>query len=674
MEMNQQILIGRFWQHVFTDPHGTANLIKNPNTKPEVFVTAVPVAGMGGVVIAPPRPFIDLTWVNAGKIVAEFAAALLEKGVRRGDTVALLSWNCPEWVWTDLAIQTLGAVAVPIYPNSAAEAVNYIVKDCGAKLLLGDSPAQTSKVSPDSGVATLCFCDVAKRSAIYRAIVLGEKPADDLALILVSPAAEHVLQSVSWQILDSKYAAAIIPTVQKIRENEALRDAGMPPATNGPKGNILFYEVAPAGVVPQGIGSGDICTLIYTSGSTGVPKGVTLTNANISASCQGVHDHGFDFNSSDRYLSYLPLAHVYERVNGQFICIWYGVPVAFCTIAEMPKMLKVIKPTILLGVPQVWRKIKETIETDIGKSKGFKAKLAKWAFEERNGLRNWIARKLVFRTIRAGLGGSLRIMGSGGAAISPEVLSFFRKIDLNIIQGYGLTETCGAVVANTPDANEVGAVGRCIPGVEIKFVPVAGQEPKPNEGIIYLRGDPVFAGYWNLPEENAKSFVDGWFNTGDIGRLDANGNLFITGRAKLLFKTEGGKYVAPEKVEKAFDGHSIIQCLVPVGDARPFVSALIFVNSIVARELLTARGVAIPTQDATAFMAGHDLVKEAIKLAIADGNERLEHWETIKKYEIIAEEASVANGLLTATLKIRPTEVMKRYADLIEKIYTKRSQ
>lgn len=673
MDLNQQILVGRFWQHVFTSPDDTANMIKNPSKENTVAFAAVPYGGVGGVYVYPPKPFVDLTWQNAGKIVAEFAAALQEQGIKRGDRVAILSWNCPEWVWTDLAIQTLGAVAVPIYPNSAAEAVNYIVKDCDAKLLLGDTHEQTDKVAPESGVPTLCFCDVAQRSAIYRACVLGEK-RDDQELgspLPVSEAAQHVLNSVSWQVLDSRYAADIIPVVQKIRESEALRDAGMPAAADGPKGNILFYEVAPKGSVPQGIGSADFCTLIYTSGSTGVPKGVALTNANISASCQGVHDHGFDFNESDRYLSYLPLAHVYERVNGQFICIWYKVPVAFCKVDEMPKVLPLVKPTILLGVPQVWRKIKEKVEGDIARTKGFAKTMARWAFEDRNGMRNWLARKIVFTKIRKGLGGGLRIMGSGGAAISPEVLSFYRKIGLNIIQGYGLTETCGAVVANTPDANEIGAVGRCIPGIELKFVPVAGQEAKPNEGIIYLRGDPVFAGYWNLPEENAKSFADGWFNTGDIGRLDDKGNLYITGRAKLLFKTEGGKYVAPEKVEKAFDGHSIIQCLVPVGDARPFVSAIIFVNQAVGRELITKAGVTIPSDNAQSFIAGHDLVKTAIKEAIAEGNQRLEHWETVKKYEIIAEEASVANGLLTATLKVRPTEVMKRYAERIELIYKK---
>jgi len=193
--------------------------------------------------------------------------------------------------------------------------------------------------------------------------------------------------------------------------------------------------------------------------------------------------------------------------------------------------------------------------------------------------------------------------------------------------------------------------------------------------VIYLKGGPICNGYYNRPEETAKSFgADGWFNTGDIGHLDDEGNLVITGRAKRLFKTEGGKYVSPEKVEKSFDGHAIIQAIVPVGNDRPFISALIFVNAQVARELLVAKGVSIPAGDegsTQAYLASHDLVKEAIKAAIAEGNTRLEQWETVKKVEVIADEATVANGLLTATLKIRSEEAMKRYASRVDSIYAK---
>lgn len=654
--MSKQLLIGRFWQHVFLKQDAAAVLLKNPNPKTEYIVGAVGPMGAGGIVVVHPRPYIELPWHEAGAIVAEMIATLQQLGVQRGDRVAILSWNCPEWVWTDLAIQSLGAVAVPIYPNSASDAVNYIVNDCGAKLLIADDTSQTRKVDTTGSVNTVLFAHLADNSETYKVRVKGVERKklpglyDDFEEIKISTEAQKILAFLKIGALTEQY-------------------------TNKP--DVAFLEVAAAGEDSVGIKMSDICTMIYTSGSTGQPKGVALTNANITASCQGVHDHGFDFNENDLYLSYLPLAHCYERINGQYICLWNAVPTAFCKVEEVAKAVKILRPTILLGVPQVWRKIKEKIEGEIANAKGFKAKLIKWAFKQKSGLGHFVADMLVFRTIRAGLGGRLRIMGSGGAAISAEVISFYQSIGLNIIQGYGLTETCGAIAANSPRYNKPGSVGKIIPGVEIKFEKLDGDNSGTGGGIIHLKGGPVASGYWNLPEDTAKSFnTDGWFNTGDIGHLDAEGNLFITGRAKRLFKTEGGKYVAPEKVEKAFDGHAIIQAIVPVGNDRPFISALIFVNALAARELLQAQGVSVPSsagdpESAQAFIAEHDLVKAAIKAAIAEGNTRLEQWETVKKVEIIADEATVANGLLTATLKIRTEEAFKRYADRIEHIYAK---
>lgn len=654
MMTNQTMLVGRFWQHVFTMQDATAVLLKNPNPKTEFITSMVGPMGGGGVVVVKPRPYVDLPWKQVGEIVAEMIVTLQQAGVKRGDRVAILSWNCPEWVWTDLAIQTLGAVAVPIYPNSASEAVNYIVNDCGATLLIGDDGNQTKKVDANGPVKTLLFSDLAGKSETYQRRVKGiepkatDKASDEFEPIKVSAAAKAVLD---------------------------FLHIGVAAGTMSNDKSVAFNEVVAPGQKPHGIRLSDICTMIYTSGSTGQPKGVALTNANITASCQGVHDHGFDFNESDVYLSYLPLAHCYERINGQYICLWNAVPTAFCKVEEVGKVVKIVRPTILLGVPQVWRKIKEKIEGEIASAKGFKAKLIKWAFKQESGFSHWVADKLVFRTIRAGLGGRLRIMGSGGAAISAEVISFYKSIGLNIVQGYGLTETCGAIAANSPSSNKVGTVGKMIPGVEIKFVPLPGAASDAKGGIIYLKGGPVCTGYWNLPEDSAKSFdADGWFNTGDIGHLDEDDCLVITGRAKRLFKTEGGKYVAPEKVEKAFDGAAIIQAIVPVGNDRPFISALIFVNALAAKELLAAKNVACPAGSAESvqiFLAGHDLVIGAIKAAITEGNTRLEHWETVKKVEIIADEATVANGLLTATLKIRTEEAMKRYADRVEAIYAK---
>ncbi len=482
MKNNQNMLVGRFWQHVFTMQDATAVLLKNPITKTEVITTMVGPMGGGGVVVVTPRPYVELPWKQVGEIVAEMIVTLREAGVKRGDRVAILSWNCPEWVWTDIAIQTLGAVAVPIYPNSAAEAVNYIVNDCGATLLIGDDGSQTKKVDANGPVKTLLFSDLAGKSETYQRRVKG-----------VEPKASDGAFGEFEQIKVSAEAKAVLDFLH----------IGSKAGTMSNDKAVAFNEVVAAGQKPHGVRMSDICTMIYTSGSTGQPKGVALTNANITASCQGVHDHGFDFNESDVYLSYLPLAHCYERINGQYICLWNAVPTAFCKVEEVGKVVKIIRPTILLGVPQVWRKIKEKIEGEIAGAKGFKAKLIKWAFKQESGFSHWVADKLVFRTIRAGLGGRLRIMGSGGAAISAEVISFYKSIGLNIVQGYGLTETCGAIAANSPTSNKVGTVGKMIPGVEIKFVPLPGAASDAKGGIIYLKGGPVCSGYWNLPEDSA---------------------------------------------------------------------------------------------------------------------------------------------------------------------------
>ncbi|HND67256.1 MAG TPA: long-chain fatty acid--CoA ligase [Candidatus Obscuribacter sp.] len=640
MSGSTETLLNRFWSHVFDKADQEAVRVPNPREgERQYIVTATPMgAGGGGAVIVEAPAFLTVEWSDSGAIVAEIMKQLMDLGVRRGDRVAILSWNCAEWVWTDIAIQSLGAVTVPIYPNSAAEQVNFILANCDARLLIGDGVSQTQKVNADSGVQTRLFSELVAGSEHHRVKVLGNKLPEDRD---------------SFDCQSSVGAKSILAQMSTARSAFPFQEA-----TDGK---------AAVGVKPD-----DLATIIYTSGSTGVPKGVVLTHGNIAASCTALYGHGFDFGEDDLYLSYLPLAHVYERVNGQFICLWQAVPTVFCKVEEVSKYLKKVRPTIMLGVPAVWRKIKDKMQSEIDGAKGFKAKLLKWAFGTRRGtISGWLANMLVFSKIRGALGGRLRIMGSGGAPISPEVLSFFQSVGMNIIQGYGLTETCGGIAANKPDDIVVGTVGKVIADVEVKLVPEPGSTD--GSGVIWLRGGPVSPGYWQLPEENRKSYdAEGWFNTGDLGRFDANGNLAITGRKKRLLKTDGGKYVAPEKVEKAFDGHGIIQAIVPVGDAKPFIGALIFVNPIAAKELLAAKGVSVPAGDnAQSFIVKHPEVVAAVSAAIKDGNTRLEHWETVKKYELIEDEATVANGLLTATLKIRTEEAMKRYEALIEKIYTK---
>jgi long-chain acyl-CoA synthetase len=600
--------------------------------------------GSGVVTIHPPK-YSDITWAQAGYIVAEITARLLDAGVRRGDRVAILSWNCPEWVWTDLAIQSLGAITVPIYPNNGADQVVFVAKNAGAKLIIADSPSQTVKVSADSGLVAVLFDNLTAGSQHYQLAIKGCK------------------DGIAFAIHDSSRVPKLSPSAQRIFNYLV-----------GQKSDATVMEVTAEGVKALGVTRADTNRLIYTSGSSGVPKGVELTQGNVAASCEAVYAHGFNFGKDDLYLSYLPLAHVLENVNGMANCLWNGVTVAFCKVEEVGKVIPELHPTIVLGVPLVWRRMKDKIQSQLDAATGFKAKLIKWAFAQKTGtLTHWLADRLVFRTIRQGLGGKLRILGSGGAPISPDVLKFFKAIGLEIIEAYGLTETTGMIIGNLPGQCEIGIVGVVIDGCEVRIVPDAGDTS--GSGEIWLRGGVVSPGYWQLPEENAAAYAaDGWFKTGDLGYLDANKRLHITGRKKRLFKTDGGKYVAPEKIEKAFDNASIIQAVVPVGDNKPFIGAVIFVNPIAARELLRSKGVSIPDGDAIAqqaFFAGHELVKAAVDAAVKEANATLEHWETVKKILIIEDPATVENGLLTPSQKVRPNEVTKRYGARIEALFIK---
>jgi len=633
--MHQHTLISRFWNLVFTNPGADAVIVKNPFTDvpPEVILgTARP--GMMPQIIYPPQ-LTSVTWRGAGEAVATIMAFLRQNGFQHGDRAAILGWNSAEWVWADLAIQSLGGVTVPIYPHSTAEQVNFVLENCGAKFTFSNEKEQLEKVTRGK---TVHFDEIPP--AVWNG--LPKRPFINWHVRTASP--ELVDHADNWPA---------------VRAELAVLSRGYN------KRNFC------------GVLRGDLATIIYTSGSTGVPKGVCLTHGNIAAACEAMNAHGFKQDPErDLYVSFLPLAHVYERVPGMAMAIWNGCTVVFCKVDEVGEALKTHSPTIMLGVPAVWRKIKERIESKFAQAQGMKKKLIHWAFEqEKSGFKHWLADKLVFSRVREELGGKLRVMLSGGAPISPDVIEFFNGLGLELLQGYGLTETTGAVTANRPHylsgqkgpLNKVGSVGQALPGTKIRIVAEPGDSS--GQGEIQINGDLVFKGYWNLPEENAKTFTaDGWFKTGDLGRLDEDGFLFITGRKKRLLKTEGGKYVAPEKIEKALEPHPIVQYIVAVGDGRKYISGLVFINQTVATQLL---GRAIPAGvDAAAYIATQPEIIKAVDEAVAATNSKLERWETLKKVKIIPVEALVLNGLLTPTLKIRSEEAAKRYKEEVEALYS----
>ncbi|MBX9690477.1 MAG: AMP-binding protein, partial [Candidatus Obscuribacterales bacterium] len=498
--MSAITLIQAFWSRALKSPEGRAVVVKNPHadSQPLIVAAGAPM-GIPPHIAFPPE-HAHVSWGNAGKAVASIMVFLRRHGFKKGDRAAILGWNSPEWVWADLAIQSLGGVSVPIYPHSTADQVNFVLSNCGARFTFSNEDEQLKKV------------------ALGKAVHFDSIPQTIEATLPRRPFLNWFIDNLSPELLDNP---ANWPDVAA--ELKSL------------KSNLNSKNFCD-------VGEDDLATIIYTSGSTGVPKGGCLTHGNIAAACRSLTAHGFEQDpNSDVYISFLPLAHVYERVDGMAMSIWNGVPVAFCKVDEVAKALKGYRPSIMLGVPAVWRKIKESIESKLKEARGLKKIIADWAFKQKSpGFKRWVADLLVFRKIRAELGGNLRVMLSGGAPISPDVIEFYNLIGLELLQGYGLTETAGGITTNRPSrlkklkgtCNKVGSVGQIVPGSQVRIVPEPGDE-KSDQGEILLSGPLVFKGYWNLPEESAKTFsADGWFKTGDLGRVDEEGFLFITGRKK----------------------------------------------------------------------------------------------------------------------------------------------
>ena len=628
---SNQTIVRQFWSHVFHSPKKTATFVRNmAKESPQVIISPM---GMPGItpttVFVDPPKYREVSWEQSALIVAEVMFYLKECGVRKGDRVAILAWNSPEWIWLHMAILSLGAASVPIYPNSASEQVNYILSDSGTKLIFAEDANQLNKIDTKGGVRRVLLQDAFRKTIDYNG----------------SSIPEGTPTNTPRELNPSSEAARLV--------GEILAQL--------PQENFL------------GIGQSDLAVLIYTSGSTGVPKGVIQLHKTISSACMALGRHGFTFTDRDVYLSYLPLAHIYEQVNGSSLCMWYGVPSAYCSVEDMAEVVKDIKPTILLGVPKVWRKVKGKADEQLSAATGLKAKLINWALkQDKPGFSRCIADFLVFKKIRAALGGRVRLLLSGGAPIADDILEFFTLTGLPLRQGYGLTESAGGCTVNTLENNKTGSVGRPIDCVQVHIEPMEGQPE--GRGVIWLKGDSITPGYWKLPEANEASFKDGWFNTGDIGYVDEDGYLWITGRAKRLMKTDGGKYVPMEKLEHAFDAVDLIDFVVPVGDGLPFIGALFFLEQQVAASMLKEAGVTIPSNkgDRPKFFSEHPLILEAVKKAVDAANTTFERWETIKQWSIVPVEATVENGLMTTKRTIKSERVMVEFQDMVDEIYSRK--
>ena len=569
--------------------------------------------------------------------IAGLSLGLAKIGVAQGDRVALFAPNCPEWHVADFAALGLGAVVVPIYFRESTERAAYILGHSEAKVIFiaGEEQARRwSDIAPSSrGVEKVIYAGgaAAGKAAVPATGTLGESRGTDRG----DSSAE-----LSYEAL--------------------IADAG--------DGEIEAYRRRIAG-----LRSDLLASIIYTSGTTGEPKGVMLSHANFTSNSEASFER-FDLGAGSVGLSFLPLAHVYERLV-DYGYLFNGVSVAYVPrMEDLPQALLEVRPQICAAVPRFFEKLYGNILERGAKATGMRRRIFDWAIRvERKaapwraygrsvslGVRWqwWLANRLVYAKFREGVGGRIVEFISGGAPLAPELAEFFTTVGLPLFQGYGLTETSPVIATNLPSANHIGTVGKPIPGVEVRTA---------EDGELLARGPCVMQGYYKKPEETrAVLSPDGWLATGDIGRLDADGYLCITDRKKELLKTAGGKMIAPAPIENALKSSPFILNAVLVGDRRPYIAALIVPNFATVQARASQAGVKLaspPEMVASAWV--HDLIEGELKRLTAN----LAQFETIKRFALLEREFTFDGGELTFTLKLKRRVIDQRYGDAIERLY-----
>lgn len=552
--------------------------------------------------------------------VEHVALGLAGLGIKAGDRVALLSENRPDWSIVDLAILSLGAINVPIYTTQAVEQVRYILEDSGARLLFVSGRRVFKHARPGiegvAGLEQIIFFDEEAVEGVLRAGTLAE-----------------------------------------------LEKAGRERATREPD---AFNQYLAA------VGPDDLATIIYTSGTTGEPKGVMLSHQNFVSNVLSISD-SLPILPTDVALSVLPLSHIFERAVFYVFC-WNGVSVHYsASFDQVGEHLREVRPTIMTAVPRLFEKVYHRIVKRGMSERGWKRRVfedamrtgQRYAELRDKGKRVPLALKfkqsvsdrLVFSKWREGVGGRLRFFVSGGAALSPTLSYSFLAAGIPILQGYGMTETC-IVSANRPEDNVVGSVGRVFPGIEVKIA---------NDGEILVRGENVMRGYYGKPEETAKALKDGWFATGDVGRMDDRGHLYITDRKKDLFKLSNGKYVAPQLVESLIKQSEFVSQVVVIGAGRKQPAALIVPDWEALGHAMKEAGTEPPTSRvelSRATTAIKIVQREVLQLTT-----ELAEYERVRRVALLPEEFTIDGGELTPTLKVKRRVVDEKYQSLIDELY-----
>lgn len=557
------------------------------------------------------------TYKEAGEIVENLASGLASLGIQKGDKIAILSTNSSRWACVDYAIIGLGAVTVTVYPTLTNPQIGYIFDDSDTKYVFVENQDQLDK--------TRSLVQTCPQMQGY--ILMDDSESDSNDVISFNTLIEKGVEHRKSTGFDLKAKAATI------------------------KPN-------------------DLLTLIYTSGTTGNPKGAMLSHnnliSNIISGRKTIH-----VDENDIFLSFLPLSHVFERMVGHFTgltaggCVYYAESID--TVAEN---MGEVKPTIMASVPRLYEKMYNKVLDKVSNDPPLRQKIFWWAIGVGKesmqyicknsrpsgwlGFKFSLAEKLVFSKIKARVGGRLRFFVSGGAPLSQEIAEFFAAANIIILEGYGLTETSPVITNNRLDNVKFGTVGQPIDGVEVKIAA---------DGEILCRGENVMLGYFKNEAATKEAIdADGWFHTGDIGEFDEDGFLSITDRKKNILVTSGGKNIAPAPMENSLIASKYIEQVVVLGDRRNFISALIVPAPEALQEWAENNSIADDVMNNEKTI---QLFESEVNKAMAG----FAHYETVKKFKLVADEWSVETGELTPTLKVKRKVIVEKYAELIDSIY-----
>jgi long-chain acyl-CoA synthetase len=546
--------------------------------------------------------------------VRQLGRTFLRWEAKKGDRIALISENRWEWAVTDFATLAIGAVDVPIYPTLTGEQIAELLRDAGCRIAVVSTRQQFDKLNA-----------VRAHTPLERILMMDSATPQEGAIA---------------------FSDAIAGADELRTERDSVFDG-------------LCRSAEPK----------DLATLIYTSGTTGEPKGVMLTHGNIAAN-QNFAASEFDFNATDACISFLPLSHITARAL-DYVMYGYGAQVAYCSqFDKLPQAMREVRPTVFVGVPRVYEKIRQAVEQKSSVSP-VKKKILAWALNVGAGKRamvyagqrpsslSWkLASKLVYAKVREAFGGRVRYFVSGGAPLGIDTAKWFADAGIPVWEGYGLTETSPVIALNSPVHQKMGAVGKPLPNIELQFA---------EDGELLVRGPAVFPGYWQKPQANTECFDrDGWFYTGDIAHLDADNFLYITDRKKELLKTSGGKLIAPQPIENKLKNSVLVAQAALVGDKHKFISALIAPNFVALEEIAHRQGIQAGSRaDLVADSRVVALYSEIVRTV----NGSLANFETIKRFRLVSDEWTQESGELTPSMKLKRRVLTAKYGAEIAALY-----